>query len=489
MLITERFVNEVPLKSYTDAANLVPKEGVIATSGFGSVGYPKEIPEALAAADKDRSLTVLTGGSVGDEIDTGLVESGIMTRRYPYLGTNVARTAANENRIAFSDRHASRLGDEVQYASLVGDVDIAIVEAVAVGEDWLIPSSSIGQTPAFVEAADQLIVEVNHQQPLALQQFHDIYRLAAPPNRDPIPLSEPCGRIGDAKIRFSSEKLAAVVETSRRDLTYEFREPTETDRSIANTFCDWLTDEAEQNPTMKESVRLQFGVGSLGNALMGALGDADLNRELVYFGEVFQDGLLDLVDEGLLQCASASTLALSREGQDRLFNDIDRYADSIVLRPVDISNALELIKRFGVVAVNSALEVDIYGHTNSTHLNGTHVYNGLGGSGDFNRASLITVVALSSTADGGEISRIVPMVPHVDHTEHDIDVIVTEHGVADLRGLSPIERANHIVNVAHPDYQQELREYRDRAAEYGGNIPHDLTTSLLWPSERQNDNR
>ena len=486
MTVDARFHGELPVVTAEAAAERVPAGAVVATSGFGSVGYPKAVPEAVAAADGERELTVITGGSVGEEIDTALVESGDMDRRFPYLGTPAVREAANDGRVAFHDRHVSRLGDEVQYGGLA-EVDVAVVEAVAVGEDWLIASPSLGQTPAFVEAADRLVVEVNRRQPLALQRLHDVYRPGRPPGREPIPLSTPGGRIGDARIRFDAAKLEAVVETDRRDSTYEFRDPTADDRAVAANFGAWLAEEAERNPTMAESIRLQFGVGALGNALMGALGDLELDRELVYFGEVFQDGLLDLVDDGTLRSASATTLALTREGQDRLFADVERYAESVVLRPVDVTNAAELIERFGVVAVNSALEVDLYGHVNSTHVDGTHALNGLGGSGDFNRAGLVTVVALPSTARGGDLSRVVPMVPHVDHTEHDVDVVVTEQGVADLRGLVPRERAERILGVAHPDYRPALSAYRERADEYGGHLPHDLETALAWPRDRQRE--
>lgn len=485
MTITERFNGDLPMKTAEAAIEYVPDDAVVATSGFGSVGYPKAVPLALAQDDNARSLKIITGGSVGGEIDTELVESGAMARRFPYLGTREARKAANEERVVFHDRHVSQLADEVQFHQL-GTVDVAIVEAVAVGEDWLIPSPCVGQTPAYVEAADELIVEVNHAQPLALQHVHDIYRPSPPPNREPIPLTDPTERIGDERVRFSADKIVAVVETDRRDSTYEFREPTATDRTIAHNLGDFLTAEAERNPTMTDSVRLQFGVGSLGNALASTLADINVgDREIIYYGEVIQDGLLDLLDEGVLTGASATSLALTTEGQDRLVADMERYIEDIVLRPSELSNGAELIERFGVVAVNSAVEIDLYGHVNSTHVNGTHVLNGVGGSGDFNRSALITVVALPSTAAGGEISRVVPMASHVDHTEHDVDVVVTEHGVADLRRKSPRERATELVSIAHPEFREDLREYLDRAKEYGGHIPHDLETALSWPRDRQ----
>jgi succinyl-CoA:acetate CoA-transferase len=478
--MTDRLHGDLPVVDAATAAAEVPDDGTVLVSGFGSVGYPKAVPEALAESERDLSLTVVSGGTVGPEIDTDLVEAGALARRYPYQGRPAARAALNEGRLAFNDRHIASLGDEVAVGGLV-DPDIAVVEAVAVGEDWLIPSSSIGQTPAFVDAVDRLVVEVNRAQPRELAAFHDVYRLADPPDREPVPLDGPGDRIADERVRFDPDALAAVVETDRRDEPYEFREPTDDDRGIAANFRSFLEREVDRSPLYAESVRIQFGVGSLGNALMGALGEADLGgRDLVYFGEVIQDGLLDLLDEGDLRAASATSLALSRAGQDRLFDAADRYAEDVVLRPADVSNRAGLIDRFGVVAVNSAVEVDLYGHVNSTHVDGTRMLNGIGGSGDFTRASPLSIVALPSTAKDGDLSRVVPKAPHVDHTEHDVDVIVTERGVADLRGRSPRERARLLVEVAHPEFRADLEAYLDRAAEGGGHTPHDLPSAYDW---------
>jgi succinyl-CoA:acetate CoA-transferase len=481
--ITDRYTGDFPMTDAADAADLVTADAVVLVSGFGSVGYPKALPLALANSGRDLELTVVSGGSVGKEIDTALVEADAIARRYPYQSTPEARAKVNSNEIAFSDRNVSSLGDEVQYGGLV-EPDVAIVEAVAVGEDWMIPSTSIGQTPAFVDAADELIIEVNHNQPLSLQAVHDVYRPDAPPDREPIPMSEPDDRIGDAKIRFTPEKLLAVVETDRPDSTYTFRDPTDDDKAIARNFGTFLAEEMERTPVFEEELYLQFGVGSLGNALMGELIDLDFaDRDVIYFGEVIQDGLLDMLDAGLLECASATTLALTDEGQQRLFEDVEGYAEDIVLRPTDVSNDPRLINQFGVVGVNSAIEVDIYGHANSTHVRGSKAINGVGGSGDFNRNSLVSVCALPSTLKGGKISRIVPMAFHVDHTEHDLDVVVTEQGVADLRGTSPVERAEEIIeNCAHPSFKPTLWEYFEAAKEQGGHIPHDLQRAVEWPN-------
>jgi succinyl-CoA:acetate CoA-transferase len=478
---SERIREDLPVVQASRAAGRIPADASILMSGFGSVGYPKAVPEALAESGRDLSLAIVSGGSVGEEIDVKLVEADAISRRYPYQARPPIREASNNNSVAFSDRHISSLGDEVQYGGLV-EPDVAIVEAVAVGEDWLVSSTSVGHTPAFVDSVDRLIVEVNTAQPRSLEAFHDIHRPGLPPNRNSIPISTPGERIGDSAVHFDPDSLEAVVETERRDEPYTFRDPTEDDLEIAANLREFLEAEVPNSPIFDDSVRIQFGVGSLGNALTSALGEADLGaRDFMYYGEVIQDGLLDLLDDGQLQSASATSLALSSDGQDQLFENTDRYAEDIVLRPADLSNSPALIDRFGVIAVNSALEVDIYGHINSTHVNGTKIINGIGGSGDFTRNAPLSIIALPSTAVGGEVSRIVPMVPHVDHTEHDVDVVVTERGIADLRGASPIERGGLLINkCAHPSFREELQEYLAEAKTKGGHIPQNIESAFSW---------
>lgn len=479
-----RLGGDLPIASPAEAAALVPPTATLLVSGFGGVGYPKLVPEALAAADDARELTVVSGGGVGDEIDRALVESGDMARRYPFVPNETSRAAANDGRIEFHDRHISRLADEVRFGGLRAGLrgeSVAVVEAVAVGPDWLVPSTSVGHTPAYAGAADRLIVEVNRAQPVDLARVHDVHVRDDPPRRDPIPLDDPLGETDGPAVRFDPAKLAAVVETDRPDDPYEFREASPTDEAIAANLGAFLEAELDRNPLFDEAANLQFGVGSLGNALMGALADVDFgDRPVSYVGEVVQDGLLDMLDAGDLRGASATSLALSAEGQERLFEDVERYAEDVVLRPADVSNAPELIDRFGVVGVNSAVEVDLYGNVNATHIGGTRVVNGIGGGGDFARNCRLGVVALPSTAVGGDVSRIVPLTPHVDHTEHDASVIVTEHGVADLRGRSPRERAEALVGVADPAFREALDAYRERAAAGGGNTPHDLDTAFSW---------
>jgi succinyl-CoA:acetate CoA-transferase len=470
----------LPVITAEEAADQVGGEAIVLVSGFGGVGYPKLVPETLADDAHDRALTVLSGGGVGGEIDDALVEADQLARRYPFQTRETSREAINTGTVAFHDRHISRFGDEVRLGDF-GHPDVAIIEAVAVGDGWLVPSTSIGHTPSFVAAADTLIVELNRSQPSELARIHDIYQRDLPPSRDPIPVTEPVERIGSSRVTFDADKLVGVIETDRPDDPYEFRNPTDVDLRIADHLKSFLEAELDRNRMLAERVCLQFGVGSLGNALMGRLTDIDFGeRDVIYFGEVFQDGLLDALDEGLLAGASATSLALSIEGQERLFADIEKYVEDVVLRPADVSNNPALIEQFGVVGVNSAVDIDLYGNANATHIGGTNLISGIGGSGDFNRNCRLGIIALPSTADDDDISRIVPLVSHVDHTEHDHSVIVTEHGIADLRGQSPEERMESLIEIAHPDFRPPLRSYRDRALDAGGHVPLDTETALSW---------
>ncbi|WP_458191051.1 acetyl-CoA hydrolase [Haladaptatus sp. NG-WS-4] len=350
--VTDRISGDLPVTTAKDAASEIESDATLVVSGFGSVGYPKAVPNALANSDRDLMLTVISGGSVGDEIDTDLVEANAISRRFPYQARTASRDAINHGTIAFHDRHVSKTADEVELGYF-GAVDTAVMEAVAVGEDWLIPSTSIGHTPGFVRAADRLIVEVNESHPLGLQQLHDVYRPALPPNRRSIPLTSPNERVGSPRVKFDPKKLMAVVRTNQRDSPYEFRDPSDVDEAIASNLAAFLRTECKQNPALTDNIVLQFGVGSLGNALMAAFNSVDFgNRTVSYFGEVIQDGLLDMLDSGNLESASAASLALSAEGQQRLYDHIDRYAEDIILRNADISNNPGLIERFGVIGAS-----------------------------------------------------------------------------------------------------------------------------------------
>ena len=132
-----------------------------------------------------------------------------------------------------------------------------------------------------------------------------------------------------------------------------------------------------------------------------------------------------------------------------------------------------MIRRLGIISINTAIEVDIFGNVNSTHVMGRQMMNGIGGSGDFTRNAYLSIFTCPSTAKGGKISTIVPLVSHMDHSEHSVQIVATEYGIADLRGRSPYERATLIIhNCAHPDFRDELNGYLEMVE--GGHTPQTL---------------
>jgi succinyl-CoA:acetate CoA-transferase len=320
---------------------------------------------------------------------------------------------------------------------------------------------------------------------LELEGMHDLYYgLGLPPYRDPIPLTAPNQRIGDPYLRIPPEKVIAIVNTEVPDRATAFKAPDETSRRIAANILDFLAWEVKKGRIPPSLLPLQSGVGNIANAVLYGLEEGPF-QDLTAYTEVIQDGLINLMNSGKLLSASATAFSLSPGGAADLMPQISDFKDRIVLRSQEISNHPGIIRRLGVIAMNGMIEADMYGNVNSTHIMGSSIMNGIGGSGDFARNGFMSIFMAPSTAQKGSISTIVPMVSHVDHTEHDVSVVVTEQGLADLRGLSPTQRAKVIIeNCSHPDYRAALRDYSNRATRLsqGMHTPHLLTESLSWHS-------
>jgi len=316
-----------------------------------------------------------------------------------------------------------------------------------------------------------------------MEGMHDIYYYTRrPPGRQPIPISKPDDRIGIPYFRCCPEKIVAIVETNTPDYNTPFNPPNETSQRIAGHILEFFIYEIKKGRLPENLLPLQSGVGNIANAVLAGLNEGPFDNMTAYT-EVIQDGMLDMLRSGKLLSASATGLAFSPDSLAEFNQNIDEYCRRIILRAQGISNHPEVIRRLGCLAMNGLIEADIYGNVNSTHIMGTSVMNGIGGSGDFARNAYLSIFMTPSTAKNGAISAIVPMVSHVDHTEHDVQVLVTEQGLADLRGLSPKQRAVQIIEkCAHPDYRPALREYYQRALKLspGKHTPHLLEESLSW---------
>lgn len=476
----ERFLDKVV--SAEEAASWIEDGMNLGMSGFTLFGEPKEFPVALSkrGEKEDFKVNLYTGASLGPTADQSMAEADIINLRVPYQGNAVMRGKINAGELFYIDQHLSHTAEEVRKGTL-GNIDYAIIEAAAITEDGLIiPTGSVGNSPIFVEEADHVIIELNTTAPSAYEGLHDIYVPAHQGERREIPIYDVSDRIGEIGIRVDPAKVKGIILSEQPDIPSPLFEPNEETQQIANHLLDFLAKEVEQGKLPESLAPLQSGVGSVANAVLSGMKDAQF-KDLVVFSEVLQDGVFDLIDAGVVKFAAGTSFSLSKKRVDALAEDLEKYKNRIMFRPQEISNHPELIRRLGVISFNTAIEVDIYGNVNSTHVSGTKVMNGIGGSGDFARNAKITIFVTSSLAKGGAISTIVPFASHIDHTEHDVDVIVTEQGYADLRGLPPVKRAEKLIEIAHPTYQPQLRAYFEEAKEkVGGQTPHILEKAFSF---------
>jgi succinyl-CoA:acetate CoA-transferase len=473
-----------------EEAALHIKDGmVVGMSGFTRAGDAKVVPMALAerATEENLKITLMTGASLGSDIDRTLAEAGCLSRRIPFQADPVLRKAINNGDVMFVDQHLSETVEMLRSRQMA-PIDVAVIEAVAITpEGGIIPTTSIGNSASFAILAEKIIVEINLHQSMDLVGLHDVYIPTRRPHREPIPLTTPSDRIGLPYIPVDPSKIAAIVITEKLDSSSTIVPPDDETSAIASHLIQFFRHEVKKGRIGTSLLPLQAGIGSIANAVLNGFVDSPFH-DLTMYSEVLQDSTFELFDADKLSFASGSSMTLSGPVGQRVFADINRYKDRLVLRPQEISNHPEVIRRLGIIAINTALEADIYGNVNSTHVNGTMMMNGIGGSGDFARNAYLSVFVTKSVAKGGRISSIVPMVTHVDHCEHDVDILVTECGLADLRGLAPRERAKLIIeNCVHADYQDMARDYVTEANSRGGHTPHLMEQAFAWHQAFQRD--
>jgi succinyl-CoA:acetate CoA-transferase len=401
-------------------------------------------------------------------------------KRLPFQADPTMRKKINDGSMMFVDQHLSHTAELIR-AGVMEKIDYAIVEAVAITEDgMIIPATSVGNSNIFVEHADHVIIELNLAQSAELEGIHDIYTPGQQGERGPIPVTSVEQRIGTAGIPVDPAKIKGIVITNQLDSPSTIVEPDEETAQIAAHLIEFLRQEVKQGRLPSNLAPLQSGIGSVANAVFNGFLDSEFT-DLTVYSEVLQDAVFELMDAGKIAFASGCSITLTAEKMKYVSENFSAYRDKLLLRPQEITNHPELIRRMGLISINTAIEADIYGNVNSTNVLGTKMMNGIGGSGDFARNARLGIFVTKSIAKGGNVSSIVPFASHVDHTEHDVDIIVTEQGLADLRGLAPRERALKIIdNCAHPMYRDQLLSYFEEAKERGGHTPHVLEKAFSW---------
>ena len=472
-----------------EAASFVQHDDNVGFSGFTPAGCPKSIPEAIAnrameehAKGNPFQIGMFTGASTGDRLDGALARANAVKFRTPYQSNKDLRSALNAHKAQYYDLHLSELAQCLRYGFL-GKINVAVVEASDVTEDGeIVPTCGVGITPTICRLADKIIVELNRKHPKEIRGMHDIYEPLDPPYRREIPIYTPSDRIGLPYIKVDPSKIVGVVETDNANEGSAFAPLDDVTMAIGNNVAKFLAGELEAGRIPKEFLPMQSGVGNVANAVLAAVG---ANKDIPAFNvytEVIQDAVIALMKEGRVKFASGCSLSVSNEVIREIYTNLDFFKDKILLRPQEISNNPEVARRLGLITINTALEADIFGNINSTHVSGTKMMNGIGGSGDLTRSAYLSIFTTPSTAKDGKISAFVPMVSHVDHNEHSVKVIITEYGVADLRGKSPVQRAEAIINnCVHPDYRPLLLDYMNMGIK--GHTPQNLKCSFAFHEE------
>lgn len=467
-----------------EAAAMIPDGSMVAFSGFTPAGAAKVVPKALAERAKalhekgeQYQIKVLTGASTGANFDEALAAENAVSWRAPYQSSKALRKRINAQETEFLDMHLSHVPQMLEFG-FIPKIDFAVVEATDVSFDGRVYlSTSGGISPSALRHADKVIIELNRFHSTRLSEMHDVRILPRPPHRSAIPIHHPLSKIGTPYATVDPKKIVGVIENDSSDGVAAFSPPDDVSNAIAGHVVKFISEEIASGRIPPEFLPIQSGVGNIANAVLGGLGASEDVPPFYMYTEVFQDSCVDLMMQGRLLGASSTSLTLSDPEIAKVYDDMDFFTPRIVLRPQELSNNPGVVRRLGVIACNTALEVDIYGHANSTHVCGTQLMNGVGGSGDFMRNGYLSIFVCPSIAKGGAISAIVPFCSHVDHNEHTVQIVVTEQGLADLRGLGPMQRAKSIIdNCAHPMYRDYLHNYVENAKP--GHLCHDLSKAF-----------
>jgi len=470
-----------------EAVKHVRDHSTLGISGFTKSGEPKVFIPALARhlaknAPQTR-IALLSGASLSDEVENPIAP--FVGKRGPYMSSSVSRKLIHAGQMDFADVHLSAFARNIVYG-FYGDIDLAVVEASRVRPDGsIVLSSSVGISAEALAMARKIVLEVNTGIP-DYTGFHDITLPAVHPRVGwPIPIVNVNDKVGTPYVEIDKSKVVAVVHSDIPDYTVDFKQTSAVDRKIAENVIEFLLYCQDTFDWGKRLPPIQSGVGNVANAIVGQLYESPFQK-IRFWTEVFQDGMMRFVeDDAKFEYASATAISFSTEGRKEFERLFTRCRDRLVLRPMWVSNHAALITRLFIVAMNTPIEFDIYGHVNSTHVDGSKLINGLGGSGDFFRNAYISIVhspSVRKLKDGRTVSCVMPYVRHIDHTEHDIKCMVTEHGYAMNTSIrSAFRRAQDIIEkCAHPHFRPLLRDYLKIAGSGDEPRPTDMDMLQDW---------
>lgn len=461
------------------AAGLIPEHGVVAASGYTAAGDPKATLLALAArgrAGEIHKIDLITAAQLSGEVENALAEAGILDRRAPFTVSGAVRRLANLRQIRYVEAAMGKM-PRVFAAGSFGVPDVAVVEAMGLDEDGrMIPTTSVGMTQLMCQKAGRIIVELNTAQPELLCGVHDVYES---PCHTGAVLRSAGERVGRPWIQVDLNKVEAVVFSHQTDAPAAPAEPDETERAV----CEQLMGFLERTFPGQRLPPIQTGIGSLSKAILAGFRGSRY-RDLTFFCGALQAEMVGLLAEGKAEVLSGGSVPTDPETLELLRGFGPGLRERLVLRSMEVCNGSAAVGGLGVLALNTGIEMDLFGNVNSSHIGGTRLVNGIGGGAAFAANAGLSVMLMPSTRKEGRISCFVPHTPHVDVIHHDVDVVISEYGVADLRGLDDVECARLILqNCAHPDYRAGLEQSLERALAGGGHHPLSLDGAFAWQEQ------
>jgi succinyl-CoA:acetate CoA-transferase len=464
------------------AASFLCDGMTLGIGGTAACGYPKSVANALTERVRQGdklALTVMAGANLGPEIDLAWTESKILKRRLPLQMTPACARQINSGEIAYPEMPLCRFPSLLNQGVL-GDIDVAIVEALRIKKGGeIVLTNAVGAAPALLKRARHIIVEINTAQSDVFEGTHDIY---LPEYRTgmAIPITDPAQRIGSSTITVDIEKIKYIVWSDIADVEISYAPPDSNSIVISENLLNFLELELSRQK-ISRLPPVQTGIGNMANHAARTLGMSNF-KDIDFFCGVLQEANIELMASGKARALSTSAVVVNRRVRELLEADPKRTREHLVLRPMEVTNCPIPVSQMQIVALNSAIEIDIYGNLNLSHLMGNRVVNGIGGADAFAQNAFLSIVLASSAVKNDDISTFVPKVTHQDISAHNIDVIITEQGVADLRGKTPTERAQSIINnCASPIYKEALGDYFKRSVERSaGHQPVLLDECFSW---------